>query len=69
MGAPRTPEEETPPLDAAVPLQRGAIRQEGSETGDSFSYVGHASVYVGGAGQTSFVPMPQPVTTAPVSGE
>ena len=63
MGAPRTPQEETPPHDAAVPLQRGAIRQDGLETG-AFSYVGHATVHVGGAGQTSFVPAP-PVSDKP----
>lgn len=56
------PDAKTPPLDAAVPLQRGDIVQEGSETGDSFSCVGRGEVSVGGAGRTLLV-------APPVSGD
>ena len=44
-----TPGAETPTLDLP----------KGPETGD-FSYAGHPAVQVGGAGQTSFIPAPQP---------
>ena len=60
MGAPRTPEE--------TPSPNAVVVRRGEETGDPFSYVGHSTVYVGGAARTSFIPAPQPVTNPPVSG-
>jgi hypothetical protein len=51
MGTPLTPEETLP---LALP--------QGPETGDSLSYVRHATVCVAAAGRCAFVPAPQPVT-------
>ena len=63
-----TPGAETPTIDAPASPQRGDISEDGSGTG-AFSYVGHATVDVGGAGRSSFVPAPQPEATPPVSGD
>ena len=57
-----TPGAETPTIDAAAFPQRGVVGKDAAETG-AFSYEGHATVHVGGAGQTSFAPAP------PVSGD